>query len=163
MQRSGRTVLRHKRGNAPDEGERVLIFKAHLVTPRMFRIPQRVTFAVILPPKDTKDKLHPIINLTTGLLSTLLHVPLISTFICGSGRHGRVDSLLHVLVCHAEAQHSNESSEPLVAALGGLEDLLHFVEDSRDAGFLNAGEEEFELPVGHAGGGEFLDLGLAVV
>lgn len=156
-------VLRNKLSNAPHKSERVLVSEARLAIPRMLRIPKRITLAVVLPPEDPKDKLHSLINLATRLLSSCLHNPLILSLFRSARRHGRVDSLLHILMRHAETQDRNEGGEPLVAALGGFEDLLHFVEDGRDGGFLDTRKEEFELPVGHARGGELLDSVLGVM
>jgi hypothetical protein len=70
-----------------------------------------------------------------------------------------VDRLLLVLKRHAHAEYGDEGREPPVAALGGLEDLLEFVEHGGVDGALEAGEEVFELAVSHTWGGEVVGVG----
>lgn len=69
-----------------------------------------------------------------------------------------MNRLLLVLVRHGHADDGDEGSEPLVAALAGLEDLLELVEDEGEGGALDAGEEVFQLAGGHAGGGVILNV-----
>jgi hypothetical protein len=66
---------------------------------------------------------------------------------------------LLVLERHAHAEHGDEGCEPPVAAFGGFEDLLEFVEHGGMYGALEAGKEVFELAVCHARGGEVVGVG----
>jgi hypothetical protein len=70
-----------------------------------------------------------------------------------------MNRLLLVLERHAHSEHGDESCEPPVAAFGGLEDLLEFVEHGGVDGALEAGEEVFQLAIGHARGGEVVGIG----
>lgn len=126
----------------------------------MLRIHQRIMLAIVLPAEDLLHKQAPCIDLSRCNVRLALRVSLVCALGGRLCAHHQMNSFLLVLECHAHAQHRDKGREPLVAALGGLEDLLQFVEDVGLDGALEAAEEVFQLPIGHAWGGEVVGVGV---
>lgn len=118
LQRKGRlTVLPDQLGDASHKRNRTLVSESDFLLPIVVRVSQWVALAIVLPPEDLVDEIHPLVNLPACNICLRMGISDVE-FLSRSPRlHDLVDGLLLIFVRHCHYNNRDESNDPLVAAL----------------------------------------------